>query len=75
MTGTEQLLAELAALNQRVDKLLSLNLRLGEENTALRQLKAQLADERMMLIQKNEQARARIEAMISKLKAMEGSVV
>jgi len=73
MHSTEQLLNELTALNERVERLLSLNARLGEENQALRQLKAQLADERALLISKNDLARTRIESMIQKLKQMESS--
>jgi cell division protein ZapB len=34
---------------------------------------ASLSTERAQLIEKNEQARARVEAMISRLKAMENS--
>lgn len=71
MASIEELRAELDALRERVDRLLDLNSRLGDENQALRSLKVQLADERALLLSKNEQARGRIEAMISKLKALE----
>ena len=44
---------------------------LKEENRALRQRQDTLAAERATLMQKNEQVRARVEAMIGRLKAME----
>lgn len=44
---------------------------LKEENRALRQRQDALAAERATLMQKNEQVRARVEAMIGRLKAME----
>lgn len=42
-----------------------------EENRALRQRLDSLMTERATLLQKNEQVRARVEAMIGRLKAME----
>ena len=44
---------------------------LKEENRALRQRLDSLMTERATLLQKNEQVRARVEAMIGRLKAME----
>ena len=44
---------------------------LKEENRALRQRQDTLISERANLLQKNEQVRARVEAMIGRLKAME----
>jgi cell division protein ZapB len=44
---------------------------LKEENRALRQRQDTLSAERATLMQKNEQVRARVEAMIGRLKAME----
>jgi len=44
---------------------------LKEENRALRQRQDLLINERASLLQKNEQVRARVEAMIGRLKAME----
>lgn len=44
---------------------------LKEENRALRQRLDSLMTERTTLLQKNEQVRARVEAMIGRLKAME----
>ena len=42
-----------------------------EENRALRQRQDLLISERANLLQKNEQVRARVEAMIGRLKSME----
>ena len=47
--------------------------RLREENRALRQRQDSLASERAALVQKNEQVRNRVEAMIGRLKTMEHS--
>ena len=44
---------------------------LQEENRALRQRVDVLTTERASLLQKNEQVRTRVEAMIGRLKAME----
>ncbi|WP_425429607.1 TIGR02449 family protein [Dokdonella immobilis] len=60
--------AEIAA---RVDQLVELCRRLSEENRSLRQSQEQLASERAGLIARNEQARARVEAMIGRLKSLE----
>lgn len=62
---------ELKQLADRLDRLLLSNARLHEENRSLRAAQEQLAQERAALIAKNEQARARVEAMISRLKALE----
>ena len=62
---------ELKALADKLDRLLSTNARLHEENLSLRTSQAQLSQERAALLAKNEQARARVEAMISRLKALE----
>ena len=62
---------ELKALADKLDRLLSTNARLHEENLSLRAAQAQLSLERSALLAKNEQARTRVEAMISRLKALE----
>ncbi len=62
---------ELKSLADKLDRLLSTNARLHEENLSLRASQAQLSQERAALLAKNEQARARVEAMISRLKALE----
>jgi cell division protein ZapB len=62
---------ELRQLELRIDELLTLVTQLKEENRALRQRQETLMSERAGLLQKNEQVRARVEAMIGRLKAME----
>ncbi|MFS8138216.1 MAG: TIGR02449 family protein, partial [Thermomonas sp.] len=42
-----------------------------EENRSLRQQHEQMAGERSQLLAKQEQARTRVEAMISRLKSLE----
>jgi cell division protein ZapB len=54
-----------------VDELVALVSQLQEENRALRQRQDSMMTERATLLQKNEQVRARVEAMIGRLKAME----
>jgi cell division protein ZapB len=62
---------ELPQLERRVDELVATVLQLKEENRALRQRQEALATERASLLQKNEQVRARVEAMIGRLRTME----
>jgi cell division protein ZapB len=54
-----------------VDELVATIGQVKEENRALRQRQDTLMSERANLLQKNEQVRARVEAMIGRLKAME----
>ncbi len=68
MLQTEQ---ELRNLEVRVDELIALCERLEDENRALRAKHASLLRERAHLIEKNESARTRVEAMILRLKTME----
>lgn len=62
---------ELRRLEQRVDALVKVCDQLQDENRSLRQRQDILTAERANLLQKNEQVRARVEAMIGRLKAME----
>ena len=71
MSEHEPTQAVVAEIGARVDRLVELCRRLGEENRSLRQSQEQLANERANLIAKNEQARSRVEAMISRLKSLE----
>ena len=59
------------ALSARLDELLGLVQRLADENRSLRQSQDSLIGERANLLAKNEQARSRVEAMISRLRALE----
>lgn len=62
---------ELKHLERRVDELLQRLTSLKSENHSLRESQAALLAERARLIEKNELARSRVEAMIGRLKAME----
>jgi cell division protein ZapB len=62
---------ELQRLEVRVGELLTLVQQLNEENRALRHRQDSLSTERSALLQKNEQVRTRVEAMIGRLRALE----
>ena len=64
---------ELVALNRQLDRLLDSVRRLTEENRSLRHSQEQLSGERAGLLARNEQARSRVEAMIQRLKSLEGN--
>lgn len=63
--------AELKRLEKRVEDLVSAIAALREENRALRQRQDSMSTDRASLVQKNEQVRARVEAMIGRLKTLE----
>jgi cell division protein ZapB len=62
---------ELKRLEKRLEDLIGTVNQIKEENRALRQRQDSLTAERASLLQKNEQVRARVEAMIGRLKSME----
>ena len=62
---------EFKRLEKRVDALVEVCDKLQDENRSLKQRQDSLTSERATLLQKNEQVRARVEAMIGRLKAME----
>ena len=62
---------ELERLEKRLDELVVICNQLKEENRSLKQRQDTLIADRATLLQKNEQVRARVEAMIGRLKAME----
>ncbi|QFY88798.1 TIGR02449 family protein [Magnetovirga frankeli] len=62
---------DLLKLEQRVDELISTCTQLGEENRSLKAQQEKLVAERAALIEKTELARSRVEAMITRLKALE----
>jgi cell division protein ZapB len=62
---------ELKRLEKRVDALVRVCDQLQDENQSLKQRQDVLTAERATLLQKNEQVRGRVEAMIGRLKAME----
>jgi len=65
---TEQ---ELRKLEVRLDELVTSIERLKQENRSLRDQQDNLVSDRANLIEKNEMAKTRVEAMINRLKAME----
>ncbi len=65
---TEQ---ELRKLEVRLDELVDSVERLKEENRSLRDQQDSMVTERASLIEKNETAKTRVEAMINRLKTME----
>ena len=67
---TEQ---ELGKLEVRLEELVKTIERLKNENRSLRNQQESMVGERAGLIEKNELARSRVEAMINRLKAMEQS--
>ena len=62
---------DLAALEARLDELIRTVDNLKSENITLRSQQEHMVNERSSLIEKTEQARARIESMITRLRAME----
>ena len=71
--GNHHFELELARLEKRLDELLDICRQLQDENVSLRQRQDNLMGERAKLIQMNDQVRSRVEAMITRLKAMENS--
>jgi cell division protein ZapB len=62
---------ELKRLERRIEELVAVIHQLKEENRALRLRQDSVATERATLLQKNEQVRTRVEAMIGRLRTME----
>ncbi|MFN5009888.1 MAG: TIGR02449 family protein [Gammaproteobacteria bacterium] len=63
--------AELRRLEKQVEELIAALGAAREENRALRHRQDQLSVERASLMQRNEQVRTRVEAMIGRLKTLE----
>lgn len=66
-----QAIDELRSLSRRLDQVIQQARMQGDENRSLRLQHDHLSGERSQLLQKNEQARSRVEAMIARLKALE----
>lgn len=62
---------DLKRLEFRLEELIRTIDRLKEENRSLRVQQDHMTTERAQLIERNELARSRVEAMITRLKAME----
>lgn len=65
---------ELKRLESRVNSLIQAYEDLKKENSLLKAQQNSYSAERASLIDKNEQARKRVEAMITRLKSMEVSI-
>jgi len=63
--------SQLQQLNDKIDRLINKCKDLESDNHALRGMQEEWQQERMKLLQKNDLARSKIEAMISRLKALE----
>lgn len=61
----------LNSLENKLDQLIKLCERLEKENKTLRAKESEWARERTRLVEKNEIARSRVEAMITRLKSLE----
>ena len=59
-----------AALDDRIDRIIDRNRTLASENKALREAQRNWSVERADLVRRNELAKTRIEAMISRLKSL-----
>lgn len=68
---TRNLPGELRQLLAKLDLAAAAMQRLQDENRSLRHQIEQMAAERAQLVAKQEQARSRVEAMISRLKSLE----
>ena len=62
---------QLRQLEARVDDLLRISARLRQENQSLHEREAKLVEERAQLLKKNDVARNKVEAIISRLKSLE----
>ena len=62
---------DLKRLEERLDDLVEICNRMQTENKSLKEKHETLSHERASMVQKNEQVRARVEAMIVRLKSME----
>ena len=64
-------LADLQSVSKKLDSLISYCKQLEHDNAQLRQMQDEWSRERSQLLQKNDLARNKIEAMIGRLKALE----
>lgn len=63
--------SELQAMAEKLDRLIERCRKLEQDNAAMRELQDEWNRERAQLLQRNDQARNRIEAMIGRLRALE----
>ncbi len=63
--------SDLKRIEDRLDDLVKICNQLQSENKSLKEKQETLSRERATMVQKNEEVRARVEAMIVRLKSME----
>jgi cell division protein ZapB len=63
--------SQLHALEQKIDELIKLCASLNRENASLKTDAHRWLEERQLLVDKNDLAKTKVEAIISRLKAME----
>lgn len=73
-TANEIIERELARLEACVDELAAVCNRLRADNRSLVERLESLTAERALLLQKNDQVRGRVEAMVSRLRTLEENV-
>lgn len=66
--NTEQ---QLQQLEQRIEELINISTRLRHENETLQAREGRLLEERAELLKKNDVAKTKVEAIISRLKSLE----
>lgn len=71
MTSLQKTISDLERLQAGIESLLKRLAALEEENHSLHARQQLLVAERAGLVQRNEEARARVEAMIDRLKSLE----
>ena len=62
---------QLRQLEARVDELLRISAHLRQENRLLRERETRLLDDSAQLVKKNDLAKARVEAIITRLQSLE----
>lgn len=62
---------QLQRLEQRIEELIAISARLRQENRILHARESRLMEERAELLKKNDVAKAKVEAIISRLKSLE----
>ncbi|MEE4295141.1 MAG: TIGR02449 family protein [Wenzhouxiangella sp.] len=73
MSSLSQSEADLDRLEQGLKEMVRRLRVLEEENRSLKARQDNLVSERAVLVQRNEEARSRVEAMIERLKALESA--
>ena len=71
MESTDKTSLELSSLESKIDDLIIKITALSDENEQLREQKESLANEKYSLLEKTDQAKKRVEAMIARLKTLE----